>query len=43
MGYKPDGSIVKNLVTSKEGQFDSRTSDLVKLAERSELYLKQIL
>ena len=38
MGYKPDESIVKNLVTGKEGQFDSRISDLVKLAERSGVF-----
>ena len=38
MGYKPDDSIVKNLVLGKEGQFDKSASELVKLAQRSGVF-----
>ena len=38
MNYKQDESIVKNLVTGKEGQFDDRVSDLVQLAQRSGVF-----
>ena len=38
MGYKQDESIIKNLALGKEGQFDDRVSDLVKLAERSGVF-----
>ena len=38
MGYKPDDSIIKNLVTGKEGQFDKSASELVRLAQRSGVF-----
>ena len=38
MGYRQDESIIKNLVLGKQGQFDDRSSDLVKLAEKSGVF-----
>jgi len=38
MNYKQDESIIKNLVLGKEGQFDDRVSDLVRLAQKSGVF-----